>query len=247
MSVIFDFYRVNFHEAMPPKQNDKKSGDGDKSGDESPKPTGGATGSSGYQAIDLASLIEQLGSMSLEQKKAMEGKISEDIKSLCEKLKAVKAGVKEENKEKTKATREEKQKQINEKKKHEKMLVREQRMTFTINLGAMSIELKVKLGITVANLRRLVGEALNLSAVRTKKLVLTLNGITLTNNPRRTLVGFHIVQGGVINATFSDIPAGFKVADPNHDLFNDALAMADESDDGEGGESEDTITDEEEL
>ena len=245
--MIFDFYRVNFHEAMSPKQNDKKNGDGEKSGDESPTLTGGATGSSGYQAIDLASLIEQLGSMSLEQKKDMEGKISEDIKSLCEKLKAVKAGVKEENKEKTKATREEKQKQINEKKKHEKMLVREPRMTFTINLGAMSIELKVKLGITVANLRRLVGEALNLSAVRTKKLVLTLNGITLTNNPRRTLVGFHIVQGGVINATFSDIPAGFKVADPNHDLFNDALAMADESDDGEGEESEDAITDEEEL
>lgn len=169
---------------------------------------------------------------------------------MCDKLKAVKADVKEETKEKTKATRE-KKKEINEKKKHEKMLVREQRMTFTINLGAMAIELKVKLGITVANLRRLVGEALNLSAVRTKKLVLTLNGITLTNNPRRTLVGFHIVQGGVIYATFSDIPADFKAADPNHDLFNDALAMADESDDGdadgEGEESEDAITDEEEL
>ena len=229
---------------MPPKQNDKKNGDGEKSGDESPKPTGGATGSSGYQAIDLASLIEQLGNMSLEQKKDMEGKISEDIKSLCDKLKAVKADVKQDTKEKTKATREEKQKETNEKKKYEKMLVREQRMTFT-NLGAMSIELKVKLGITVANLRRLVGEALNLSAVRTKKLVLTLNAITLTSNPRKTLVGFHIVQGGVINATFSDIPAGFKVADPNHDLFNDALAV-DESDDDDDDDKDDS-TDEADI
>ena len=186
---------------MAPKRS-KNSKSNQSSDDE--KVDSGASSSAGYNNINLDAVIEKLASMSLEDKQKMEKNMSDDVKTLVEKLKAVKSNIRQDLKEKNKETAEDRKKQKAEERKQLRKAEREVITTFFVRFGSFQVEIRVPLTYTIGKLRRRVAEMLNVTQKVAKKLTLTLDGIDLTTSPRKTLYGFNIRQGGVITAVISE-------------------------------------------
>ena len=224
---------------MAPKQS--KFGNGDESPHSSPRQDPSAGSSTDFFTLDLDALLEKLAKMTLEEKEHLVSNMSDGLKDLHDKLRSVKKVVSAEKKELSKEDRDKKKKEAYEKVKSDKASLRGEMKTFTVNLGSLSVEIRVRLSTTIGALRKAIGSALNLSSKTTARLVLNLDGVVLASHPRKTLLGFHVRQGGTINANI----AGMEGYAPyNEDAIN-AIFKNNDDDDAETSEEEGITNDEE--
>ena len=162
-------------------------------GDNSPPNTGGAGSSTDFH-IDMDALLANLSNLSLTDKEEIEKNCSAEVKDLVSKLKAIKESMKEEKKLLKVEQREVRVKELKEK---NKAAEREAVQTFVVKCGAIEVKVKCPLSTTVGALRRRIG---GLSVKHTRSLQLSVNGVIISSSPRKTLLGLHIKNDGVIDA-----------------------------------------------
>lgn len=189
----------------------------------------------------MEEVIALVKKMSLTTLEAEETKYKKQAKELIEKMKVISTERRLVQRDLKKEETAEKKKEAYEKMKSDKASLRGEMKTFTVNLGSLSVEVRVRLSTTIGALRKAIGSVLNLSSKTTARLLLNLDGVVLTSHPRKTLLGFHVRQGGTINANI----AGMEGYTPfNEDDIN-AIFKNNDDDDAKTSEEENSTNDEE--
>ena len=159
-----------------------------------------ADSSTDYHSVDVGALIEKLQNLTLKDVMSMEKECADETRVLISKLQEMRKHIKSVNQKAKKEASAKKRLEANEEKKSLKEAERYIIKSFTVKCGNREVVVECKMSCTVGALRRKIGEALNMSINTSRKLALIVNGICISDSPRKTLLKLNMQHNKIIDA-----------------------------------------------